>query len=107
MDEVIIGAPYTITEDMMKHLKVDVVVEGIKKGSVSSSNNNDGVDPYEVPKKIGKYEEIQTEYDMTNDILIDRLEKNKDVYIKNKIYNAALYCRLSKDDEQAGESVNT
>ena len=22
------------------------------------------------------------------------------------IYNAALYCRLSKDDEQAGESVS-
>ena len=26
---------------------------------------------------------------------------------ENTIYNAALYCRLSKDDEHAGESVNT
>ncbi len=25
---------------------------------------------------------------------------------ENNIYNAALYCRLSKDDEQAGESVD-
>lgn len=25
---------------------------------------------------------------------------------ENKIYNAALYCRLSKDDEQAGESAS-
>ena len=25
---------------------------------------------------------------------------------ENKFYNAALYCRLSKDDEQAGESVS-
>ena len=25
---------------------------------------------------------------------------------ENKIYNAALYCRLSKDDEQAGESIS-
>ena len=25
---------------------------------------------------------------------------------ENKIYNVALYCRLSKDDEQAGESVS-
>lgn len=25
---------------------------------------------------------------------------------ENKIYNAALYCRLSKDDEQVGESAN-
>ena len=25
---------------------------------------------------------------------------------ENIIYNAALYCRLSKDDEQAGESVS-
>jgi len=25
---------------------------------------------------------------------------------ENKIYNATLYCRLSKDDEQAGESVS-
>ena len=100
VDEVIIGAPYTITEDMMKHLKVDVVVEGIKKGSVGSSNNNDGVDPYEIPKKIGKYEEIQTEYDMTNDILIDRLEKNKDVYIKKYLNKA------KKDEEFFGGDEN-
>ena len=25
---------------------------------------------------------------------------------ENTIYNAGLYCRLSKDDEQAGESVS-
>ena len=25
---------------------------------------------------------------------------------ENQIYSAALYCRLSKDDEQAGESVS-
>ena len=25
---------------------------------------------------------------------------------ENTIYNSALYCRLSKDDEQAGESVS-
>lgn len=25
---------------------------------------------------------------------------------ENQIYNAALHCRLSKDDEQAGESVS-
>jgi ethanolamine-phosphate cytidylyltransferase len=98
VDEVIIGAPYTITEDMMKHLKVDVVVEGVKKGSVNNYNKES--DPYEIPKKVGKYEEIQTEYDMSNDILIDRLEKNKDVYIKKYLNKA------KKDEEFFGSDGN-
>ena len=30
----------------------------------------------------------------------------KQVMNENKIYRAAIYCRLSKDDEQIGESVS-
>ena len=34
------------------------------------------------------------------------MEKMEQMNNEHIIYNAALYCRLSKDDEQAGESVS-
>ena len=83
VDEVIIGAPYKITEDMVKSLKIDVVVEGIKKGGISIYD-----DAYEIPKKMGIYKSIELEYDLSNQMLIDRIYNNRDIYIK-KFLNKA------------------
>ena len=44
MCEVVIGAPYAITSELMDHFKVDVVVAG--KTDVLPDEN--GVDPYQV-----------------------------------------------------------
>lgn len=83
VDEVIIGAPYKITEDMVKSLKINVVVEGIKKGGKSIYD-----DAYEIPKKLGIYKSIELEYDLSNQMLIDRIYNNRDIYIK-KFLNKA------------------
>jgi ethanolamine-phosphate cytidylyltransferase len=44
VDEVVIGAPYKVTKELMEHFKVDVVVHG--KSFVLP--DVDGSDPYEV-----------------------------------------------------------
>lgn len=44
MDEVVIGAPYKVTKDLLDHFHVDVVVHGL----TSVAADVDGSDPYEV-----------------------------------------------------------
>lgn len=44
MDEVVIGAPYAVTEDLINHFKIDIVFHG----SSTILPDIDGNDPYEV-----------------------------------------------------------
>lgn len=44
VDEVVIGAPYIVTKDLLDHFRVDVVVHGY----TSVAPAVDGSDPYEV-----------------------------------------------------------
>lgn len=44
MNEVVIGAPYSITKDLMDHFKVDLVVHG--KTEIFTDQDNS--DPYDV-----------------------------------------------------------
>jgi glycerol-3-phosphate cytidylyltransferase-like family protein len=44
VDEVVIGAPYAVTKELMDHFKVDLVVHG----KTQVGPDLDGSDPYEV-----------------------------------------------------------
>ena len=44
MGEVVIGAPYSVTETLIKHFKIDVVAHG----KTRVMPDRDGKDPYEV-----------------------------------------------------------
>lgn len=44
VNEVVIGAPYCVSKDLMEHFKVDVVCHG----QTPIMNDVDGKDPYEV-----------------------------------------------------------
>lgn len=52
MNEVVIGAPYAVTKDLMDHFKVNIVCHG----KTPISNDIDSSDPYAVPKVMGKFE---------------------------------------------------
>lgn len=52
MNEVVIGAPYSVTKDLMDHFKVNIVCHG----KTPISNDVDSSDPYAVPKVMGKFE---------------------------------------------------
>ena len=44
VSEVVIGAPYNVSQDLMDHFKVDIVVHG----QTPIVDDKDGSDPYEV-----------------------------------------------------------
>lgn len=99
VDEVIIGAPWSVTEDLIKSLKIDLVVQGTAK-KTDELTVNPAEDNYTVPIKLGIYKEIESPYDLNNEILVQRLINKRDAYVKkykNKVskeheyYNAKGY----------------
>ena len=88
MDEVVIGAPYSVTTSLMDHFKVDMVVHG--KTIIQPDAN--GQDPFEVPKKQGKFKIIDSHNDLTTEKLVERIlarrldyeERNKKKEAKEK-----------------------
>lgn len=73
VSEVVIGAPYTVTKDLMDHFKVDVVVHG----ETPVLPDEDGQDPYDYPKKIGKFFLVNSGNDMTTEKIVQRIITNR------------------------------
>ncbi|KAJ1675421.1 choline phosphate cytidylyltransferase, partial [Spiromyces aspiralis] len=71
VDEVIIGAPYSVTEDVLtKVYRVDIVAHGAADHPVDL----DGTDPYALPKARGMYREIDhPRIDLTTTTIINRI----------------------------------
>ncbi|SBT40011.1 ethanolamine-phosphate cytidylyltransferase, putative (ECT) [Plasmodium ovale wallikeri] len=74
VDDVVIGAPWVITESFIKRFHIDVVVRGT---IVDYTYSNYEVDPYAVPKKLNIYRELSSESGITTFEIIERIEKNK------------------------------
>jgi len=85
VDDVIMGAPWEITEDMIKSLNVSVVVSGSRIKSL------DGPDPYSLPKSLGIFHEVESESSLNTEQIVDRILTNRRQYIdRNKRAEANL-----------------
>lgn len=51
MNEVVIGAPYSVTKELMNHFKVSVVCHGQTELPMEGGVH----DPYAIPKMMGKF----------------------------------------------------
>lgn len=78
VDEVVIGAPYSVTKDLLEKIyKVDLVVHGT--APVLADAN--GQDPYTLPKELGIYKEISTAHSgLTYLTIIERIVANRFAY---------------------------
>lgn len=73
VNEVVIGAPYSVTKELMQHFKVDVVCHGQTPISLENGQH----DPYAVPKTLGKFVLIDSGNDMTTEKIVDRIIKHR------------------------------
>lgn len=73
VSEVVIGAPYTVTKDLMDHFKVDIVVHG--KTPIMEDEN--GQDPFKYPKEISKFIIVNSGNDMTTEKIVERIIRNR------------------------------
>ena len=68
-----IGAPYSVTMDLINHFKVSLVVHG----HTVYEADLDGSDPYDVPKTLGKFQQIDSGNPMSTQDIITRIIDNR------------------------------
>jgi len=78
VDEVIIGAPFSVTKDVLEKVyKISTVVHG----GTEIDLDVDGSDPYELPKKLGIFKKIENPgSSLTSKDLIKRILDNRVKY---------------------------
>ncbi|KAK2188909.1 hypothetical protein NP493_120g04046 [Ridgeia piscesae] len=73
VSEVVIGAQYTVTPELMDHFNVDIVCHG----ETTVALDVDGKDPYAEPKRRGKFKRINSGNELTTQNIIQRIIRNK------------------------------
>lgn len=78
VDEVILGAPYSVSEALLDGpFKVSLVVHGTQPSEPDVDCN----DPYALPKKRGIYKEISTPFSfLSTSTYVERIIKNRAAY---------------------------
>ncbi|KAJ4830781.1 Ethanolamine-phosphate cytidylyltransferase [Turnera subulata] len=80
VDEVIIGAPWEVTKDMIMTFNISLVVHG----TVAERNSllADAPDPYAVPKSMGIFRMLESPKTITTTSVAQRIASNHEAYLK-------------------------
>ena len=84
VDEVVMGAPWDVTQDLITGFNINIVVQGtvpkgnclnFRKGSIETTE-----DPYKTPKQLGIYREVQSTYELDTRDIVARIVENRFKY---------------------------
>ncbi|KAE9585670.1 hypothetical protein Lal_00010030 [Lupinus albus] len=78
VDEVIIGAPWKITKDLITTFNISQVVHG----TVAENSSKCESDPYEVPKTMEIFLLLESPKDITTTSVVQRIMANHEAYTK-------------------------
>ncbi|KAI4346514.1 hypothetical protein L6164_007404 [Bauhinia variegata] len=98
VDEVIIGAPWEITKDMVTTFNISVVVHG----TVAEKTVNSESDPYAVPKSMGIFHSLQSPKDITTTSVAQRIMANHEAYMKRNAKKTASEKRYYEEKKYVG-----
>lgn len=80
-DEVVIGAPYAITREMIESMHAKFVVHGKRPVDLLPDRS----DPYAVPKEMGIFAEVDSGQTLTTNEIVDRLvRRHADFEARNR-----------------------
>ncbi|KAL6659060.1 hypothetical protein ACP70R_003100 [Stipagrostis hirtigluma subsp. patula] len=85
VDEVIIGAPWEVSKDMITTFNISLVVHG----TVAEGNSAGDIDPYAVPKSMGIFQTITSPKTITSVSVATRIVDNHEAYKKRNLKKKA------------------
>jgi len=88
VDEVVIGAPWFVTKDLITTLNLHVVCSGSNTKMDEREIDAHMPDPYAEAKAQGLFKEIETTHALTTEDVVRRLIKNRDDYEKRNAKRA-------------------
>lgn len=79
VDEVIIGAPYSVTKELLEGPPFKIAV--VAHGRTDVDPDLDQEDPYRLPKELGIYQEVETKFShLTTQTMVDRIIARRQEY---------------------------
>lgn len=111
VDEVIIGAPKKVTEDLVTTWDIHCVARGC--GHMRNLDCEDtAADQFKVPKEKGLYVEVDSKWkDLCHDTIVERIMTSRRAYLKRNADRSkredAYYEQKSKDDPKEAVSKST
>jgi len=80
-DEVIIGAPWSLTEQFIKDQRVDVVARGSINDPAYKVTDDEFSDAFAVPKKLGILKDIKSPHSITTSDIVQRIIANRAQFV--------------------------
>ena len=81
VDEVVIGAPWAVTKQILSGMKIDVVAHGT--ASDYTANHAKPPDAYDLPRALGLYREFASLHPaLTTTTLVERILENRLLFIE-------------------------
>lgn len=95
VDEVIIGAPWEVSRDMITTFDISLVVHG----TIAENNDfqKDEGNPYAVPISMGIFKVLESPLDITTTTIIRRIVANHEAFLKRNEKKAASEKRYYED----------
>eukprot|EP00696_Hemimastix_kukwesjijk_P014568 gnl/Hemi2/28603_TR9482_c0_g1_i1.p1 gnl/Hemi2/28603_TR9482_c0_g1~~gnl/Hemi2/28603_TR9482_c0_g1_i1.p1 ORF type:complete len:689 (+),score=210.55 gnl/Hemi2/28603_TR9482_c0_g1_i1:133-2067(+) len=101
VDEVIIGAPWVITQDLMTTFNILKVVTG-ENTKFAPGTEYTGPDPYAVPKTLGKYHTVSTSRALVTETIVQRILENRVQFENRNKVRAKKEDAYNEQKQQAG-----
>ncbi|EFJ06479.1 hypothetical protein SELMODRAFT_162424 [Selaginella moellendorffii] len=79
-DEIIIGAPWEVTKDMVTTFNISLVVHGTVAETTDFKEGD--FDPYACPKQLGKFKILESPRNITTSTIIARIVANHEAFRK-------------------------
>ncbi|XP_031276678.1 ethanolamine-phosphate cytidylyltransferase-like [Pistacia vera] len=101
VDEVIIGAPWEVTKDVITTFNISLVV----RGTIAETNSLliDETDPYAVPKSMGIFQLLESPKSITTTSVAQRIVANHDAYTKRNAKKAVSEQKYYKEKKFVSE----
>jgi ethanolamine-phosphate cytidylyltransferase len=91
VDDIVIGAPYILTKDLISSLNISAVVHVTNTEEDVVKDEFADIDPYNVAKEMGIYQSIEIKdpfYNITTESIAQRVYHNQAAFMK-KFQNKA------------------
>lgn len=79
VDEVVMGVPYEVNQELIDRLQIHIVVGGKFSDSIAAATSH-----YKIPKDLGIYREVDSGTSLGTDSLIDRVLENRVAFLKRQ-----------------------
>jgi len=106
VDEVVIGAPYGVTKELLDHFGVTIVCHG----TTPVADDTDGSDPYAEPKRRGFFRQIDSRNDMTTQKIVERIIEHRMEFMvrnmkkeKKELAAFEAFSKTQKKGQQQGD----